>query len=189
MAMSQQTTRQTPVNVSRWSGRFIWAAVVQGLIVPIITVLIVEPQSYLGINSYFSPAKVIAGGGGGTWMFTGYILYLTVGVIAVAVTAMFYFFIEGVNGKVYHGLTNLLAWGHYILMNVGVAGSMLLMIYGGYIAGYDATPVASGGLGYTDLQIHVTDLGNLENYIGFFVLVAVLGAIFGGLGFILRSRT
>ena len=65
-------------------------------------------------------------------------------------------------------------------MNVGVAGSMLLMIYGGYIAGCDAAPVASGGLGYTDIQIHVTDLGNLENYIGFFVLVAVLGAISGG---------
>ena|SRR5487761_285070 len=101
MAISQQTARQTPVNVGRWSQRFIWAAVVQGLIVSIITVLIVEPLSYFGINSYFSPAMVIAAGGGGTWMFTGYTLYLTVGVIAVAVTAMFYFFIEGANGKVY----------------------------------------------------------------------------------------
>ena len=114
----------------KWAGRFIWAAVVQGLILTIITVLIVEPQSYFNINSYYSPSKVIAGGGGGTWLFTGYILYLTVGVIAVAVTAMFYFYIEGVSSKVYHGLTNYLAWGHYIFMNVGVAGSMLLMILG-----------------------------------------------------------
>src|SRR5271169_1268817 len=105
MTMSQQTVRQTPLSVGRWSGRFIWAAVVQGLILTIITVLIVEPLSFFNINSYYSPSKVIAGGGGGTWMFTGYILYLTVGVIAVAVTAMFYFYIEGVSGKVYKGLT------------------------------------------------------------------------------------
>jgi len=190
MVMSQQTVRQTPVTPSKWSSRFIWAAVVQGLILTIVTVLIVEPLSYFNINwpLNYSPSKVIAGGGGGTWMFTGYILYLVVGVVAVAVTAMFYFQIEGVSGKVYHGLTNYLAWGHYIFMNVGVAGAMLLMIWGGYMAGYAAAPVASGGLGYTGEQIHVTYLGQLVNPIGAFVLLAALGAILGGVGFILRSR-
>lgn len=186
---STPATKTIPVTESKWSRRFIWAAVAQGLVAAIVTVLMVEPQSYLGINSYFSPARVIASGGGGTWMFTGYILYLVVGVIGVAVTSMFYFYIEGLQGKQYHGLTNLLAWGHYIFMNIGVAVSMLLMTYGGYIAGYDATPVSEGGLGYTPLQVHVTDLGVLENWIGFFVLVAVLGAVLGGLGYILRERT
>jgi len=192
MVMSQpqqQMTRQLPVNVGRWSGRFVWAAVIQGLILTIITVLIVEPLSYFGINSYYGPSHVIAGGGGGTWMFTGYILYLVVGVVAVAVTAMFYYFIEGVSGKVYHGLTNYLAWGHLVLMNVGVAGSMLLMTWGGYSAGAAAATVASGGLGYTALQIHEQILGPLVNPIGALVLVAALGVILGGLGFILRMRT
>jgi len=188
--MYQQTGRQTSVTASKWSSRFIWAAVVQGLILTIVTVVIVEPLSYFNINwpLNYSPSKVIAGGGGGTWMFTGYILYLVVGVVAIAVTAMFYFQIEGVMGKAYHGLTNYLAWGHYILLNVGVAGSMLLMIWGGYMAGYAAAPVASGGLGYTGGQIHVAYLGQLVNPIGAFVLVAALGAILGGAGFILRSR-
>jgi len=122
-------------------------------------------------------------------MFTGYILYLVVGVVAVAVTAMFYYFIEGVSGKVYHGLTNYLAWGHLVLMNVGVAGSMLLMTWGGYSAGAAAASVASGGLGYTTLQIHEQILGPLVNPIGALVLVAALGVILGGLGFILRMRT
>jgi hypothetical protein len=162
--------------------------VLQGAIVAIITVLIVEPLSYFNIDSYFSPSKVIAGGGGGTWMFTGYILYLVVGVVAIAVTAIFYFYIEGVVGKVYHGLTNYLAWGHYILMNVGVAGSMMLMIWGGYEAGYAGTAVASGGLGYTDYQIHVHYLSQLVNPIGALVLLAALGALLGGLGFILSQR-
>jgi hypothetical protein len=182
--------RQVPVTASKWSSRFIWAAVIQGLVLTAITVLIVEPLSYFNINwpLSYSPSKVIAGGGGGTWMFTGYILYLVVGVVAVAVTAMFYFYIEGVNGKVYHGLTNYLAWGHYLFMNIGVAGSMLLMIWGGYMAGAASASVASGGLGYTGLQIHEQILGQLVNPIGGFVLLAAVGAILGGLGFILRSR-
>jgi hypothetical protein len=173
----------------KWAGRFIWAAVVQGAIVAIVTVLIVEPLSIFNIDSYFSPSKVIAGGGGGTWMFTGYILYLVVGVVAVAVTAIFYFYIEGVEGKTYHGLTNYLAWGHYVFLNVGVAGSMLLMIWGGYMAGYAGTAVASGGLGYTDGQIHVHYLSQLVDPIGLLVILAVFGATLGGLGFVLRSRT
>lgn len=177
------------ITQSKWASRFIWAAVVQGLIVTIVTVLIVEPLSYFNINWYFSPSKVIAGGGGGTWMFTGYILYLVVGVVAVAVTAIFYLYIEGIQGKVYSGLTNYLAWGHYVLMNVGVAGSMLLMIWGGYMAGYAGTAVSSGGLGYTDYQIHVHYLSHVEDPIGALVLVAALGAILGGLGFILRSKS
>lgn len=177
-----------PALGGKWAGRWITAAVVQGAILAVITVLIVQPLSYFNINPYFSPSKVIAGGGGGTWMFTGYILYLTVGVIAVAVTAIFYFYIEGVTGKLYHGLTNYLAWAHYLLMNVGVAGSMMLMIWGGYMAGYAGAAVAEGGLGYTDEQIHVKYLGQLVDPIGLLVLLAALGAVLGGLGFVLRSR-
>ena len=186
--MQAERTATTPMLQSKWAGRFIWAAVIQGVIALIVTLLIVEPLSDFNINWYYAPSKVIAGGGAGTWMFTGYILYLVVGVVAVAVTSMIYFYIEGLMGKTYHGLANLLAWGHYVFMNIGVAVSMLLMTYGGYIAGYDAAPTAAGGLGYTDLQIHVTDLGQLETWIGGFVVLAIIGAVLGGLGFLLRSR-
>ncbi len=179
---------QVPVSATKWASRFIWAAVIQGLIAAVVTVLIVQPLSYFNINPYYGPSHVIAGGGGGTWMFTGYILYLVVGVVGVAVTALFYFYFEGIQGKVYHGLSNYLAWGHLVLMNVGVAGSMLLMTWGGYAAGAAAASVASGGLGWTSLQIHENILGPLVNPIGGLVLVAVLGAICGGLGYILQSR-
>ncbi len=172
----------------KWAARFIWAAVIQGLIITMLTVFILEPLSFFNINWYYSPSKVIAGNGAGTWMFTGYISYLVVGVVAVAVTAMFYFYIEGIMGKVYKGLTNYLAWAHYIFMNVGVAGSMLLMIWGGYAAGVASVPVASGGLGYTSLQIHEQILGQLTNPIGALILLASIGALLGGLGFVLRSR-
>jgi hypothetical protein len=173
----------------KWAGRFIWAAVVQGLIATIITVLILDPLQYFtGNPDYFSPAKVIAGGGGGTWLFTGYIAYLVVGVVATAVTALFYFYIEGVQGKVYKGFSDILAWGHLILMNVGVAGSMFLMMWGGYMAGYAGTAVSSGGLGLNAGQIHVQYLGQLVDPIGGLILLAAIGALMGGLGYIIRSR-
>lgn len=173
----------------KWASRFIWASIINGLIAVIATILIVEPLSYFGISWYFSPSRVIAAGGGGTWMFTGYVLYLIVGVVASAVTATFYSYIEGTLGKVYHGLTNYLAWGHLIFMNVGVAGSMLLMMYGGYLAGWSGASVASGGLGYTDEQIHVQYLSHYTDPIGALVMLAALGAILGGLGYVLRARS
>lgn len=176
-----------PQMQGKWAGRFIWAAIIQGAIIAVVTVLIVEPWTFFNVSSYYSPSKVIAGGGGGTWMFTGYVLYLVVGVVAVAVTAIFYFYIEDVVGKTYRGLPNYLAWGHYVFMNVGVAASMLLMIWGGWEAGYAAAAVSQGGLGLTDEQIHVQYLGQLVDPIGALVLLATLGAVLGGLGFIIRS--
>lgn len=173
---------------SKWAGRFLGAAVIEGLIAVIATVLITDPLAYFNIKLYFNPAMVIAGGGGGTWMFTGYILFLVVGPVATAVTALFYFYIEGVMGKIYTGLAKYLAWGHLVLMNVGTAGSMILMMYGGYLAGWAGASTSSGGLGYTDYQIHVNFLSHYENPIGFLVLVAALGAILGGLGYILAER-
>lgn len=172
----------------KWAARFIWASILQGLIAVIATILIAEPLTNFGITWYFPPAMVIASGGGGTWMFTGYVLFLIVGVVAMAVTAIFYSYIEGTMGKVYTGLTNYLAWGHYIFMNVGVAGSMILMMYGGYLAGWAGAATSSGGLGYSDYQIHVNYLSHFVQPIGALVMVAALGALLGGLGFVIRTR-
>ncbi len=174
----------------KWASRFIWTAVIQGLLATIITIMVLDPLQYVtGTATYYSPARVIAGGGGGTWFFTGYISYMVVGVVATAVTAIFYFYIEGVKGKVYKGITNFMAWGHLILMNVGVAGSMFLMMWGGYLAGWAVSPASSGGGGLNAGQLHGQILGGLVNPIGAFILLAAVGAILGGIGYIVRSRT
>jgi len=174
----------------KWAGRFIWAAIIQGLIATIITVLILDPPQYFtGNPDYYSPAKVIAGNGAGTWFFTGYIAYLVVGVVATAVTAIFYFYIEDIQGKVYKGFNNLLAWGHLVFMNVGVAGAMIIMMYQGYLAGVAAAPASSGGGGLNAGQIHEQILGWTTNPIGALILLACVGAILGGLGYLLRSRS
>ena len=173
----------------KWAGRFIWAAVIQGLFATIITLLVLDPLQYFtGKGDYFSPAMVIAGGSGGTWFFTGYISYLVVGVVATAVTAIFYFYIEDIKGKTYHGFRNMLAWGHLVFMNVGVAASMFLMMWGGYLAGWALAAKTSGGDGLNAGQVHVQILGGLVDPIGGFILLAAIGAILGGLGYLLSER-
>ncbi len=176
----------------KWAGRFITAAIIQGLIATVVTVLVIDPFQYLPapLNwTYYSPAMVIASGAnGGMWLFVGYISYLVVGVVAAAVTAIFYFYIEGAMGKVYKGISNYLAWGHLLLMNVGVTGAMLLMISGGYNAGYASGDVSRGGLGTPGI-VHPQILSPLVQPIGALILVAALGALLGGIGFIIRSRT
>jgi hypothetical protein len=185
-----ENANQTQVGKSKWAGRFIWAAIIQGLFATVATILVLDPLQYITGNAdYFSPARVIAGGGGGTWFFTGYISYLVVGVVATAVTAIFYLYIEGIQGKVYKGFTNLLAWGHLLFMNVGVAGSMFLMMYQGYLAGWAAAPVAIGGAGFNPGQVHEQILGWTVEPIGAFILLAAVGALLGGLGYLTRSRT
>jgi hypothetical protein len=74
-------------------------------------------------------------------------------------------------------------------MNVGVAGSMFLMMWGGYMAGWGMSSASSGGGGLTALQVHEQILGWTSEPIGAFILLACIGAIMGGLGYILRSRT
>jgi hypothetical protein len=65
---------------------------------------------------------------------------------------------------------------------------MMLMMWGGYLAGWAGAPVSSGGLGYTDYQIHVAYLSRLVDPIGALVMLAALGAVLGGLGYIIRMR-
>jgi len=130
----EDATRTTQ---GKWAGRFIWTAIVQALAFVVATIVVLDPIQYLtGKADYYSPARVVAGGGGGSWFFVGFISWLVVGVVATAVTAIFYYYIEDVRGKVYKGFRNLLAWGHLLFMNIGIAGAMIIMTYQGYLAGY-----------------------------------------------------
>jgi len=185
--MENASTTQT--TQGKWAGRFIWAAIIQGALFTVATILVLDPLQYFtGKGDYFSPAMVLASGGGGTWFFTGFISWLVVGVIATAVTALFYFYIEGIRGHVYKGFTNLLAWGHLLFMNVGIAGAMIIMTYQGYLAGRAAAPVSSGGGGLNAGQIHETILGWTVDPIGGLILLAAIGALLGGLGYLIQSR-
>ena len=166
------------VGVSKWATRFIWAAIVQGFLALIITAIIVLPI----ITP--SASRVIAGGGAGTWFFVGYISYIIVGVMSVALTALFYFYLEGVLKKTYGSIANVLAALHLGLMNIGVIGSTWLLMLAGYAGGAGSLSVQSGGGGLNPGEIHSLIVG-YPDPIGYFIIILGLGVLLGGLGYII----
>jgi hypothetical protein len=173
--------------VSRWSNRFIWAAIIQGLAATLLTIPIVWPSGGLfGITVTPAVAMVIASGSAGTWYTVGYLAYLMVGVLAVGLTALFYYNFEVSQSKPYKGISNVFAWIHLVLMNVGVAAACYMLMYGGYFAERALLPVTSGGLGQTELWVHINILSGLEEPIAVAIAIAGVGVIAGGIGYVLN---
>jgi hypothetical protein len=127
---------------------------------------------------------VIASGSAGTWFFVGYISYIIVGVIAVAVTALFYQHLEVHLRRTYSGFRNVLAWLHFILMNVGAAGATWLLMVAGYIGGTALLPTAVGGGGLSPGEVHQL-IGGYVEPIGYFIILGGLGVLLGGIGYII----
>lgn len=172
---------------SKMARLFIYAAIVQGAIAAGITFL-----GAFGDQIHLYPvavSRVIAGGEAGTWFVMGYLTYLIVGVVAMAVTSLFYFYIETVLGKVYNRTARMLAWTHLVLGNVGVAGAALLAMMGGYLGGAAMQPQNFGGMNYTTTQVHVHYLQYYSTPIAVFLTLGLLGFFAGGLGYLIALRS
>ncbi|MEM4311238.1 MAG: hypothetical protein QXX95_02490 [Nitrososphaerales archaeon] len=174
--------KEVMVTKSVWSSRFIIAAIAQGLLATLLTAYFVLGQTFGFLVPAFS--RVIAAGGAGMWFTVGYLSYLIVGVVSMAVTALFYQHIEVTLQKPYKGITNILAWIHLILMNVGVVGATWLMVYGGYIAGGGMLPAAVGGKGWDAGKAHEF-LAPLVPPITIFIAILAIGVLLGGLGYVM----
>jgi hypothetical protein len=128
-----------------------------------------------------SPSKIIAGGSVGTWMLVGFFGHIVVGVVGVAVTALFYHHVEIHRGSRMVGLNRLLAWAHLILLNVGAAGAPALLIIAGYAGGSHmltskTPPPAVFG------EVHQIVVGYVVP-IGAFMALGAIGVLAGGLAF------
>jgi len=167
---------------SKWTTRFMYAAIAQGLAAFVITALIVLP-----ILSP-SPAMIIASGSAGTWLTVGYLSYLVVGVMGVAVTALFYHFLEGTLHKKMSSVSNALAWSHFVLMNVGVVAATWMLMYAGFVGGSGLLSTAVGGGGLNPGQVHPTIVGYV-NPIGYSIIALSFGVLLGGIGFVLTLRS
>jgi putative flippase GtrA len=172
---------------SIWTRRFIRAAIIQGAIIVGLTVFLVLSQI-----SILKPevSRVIAAGGAGTWFMFGYLMYVIVGVIGVAVSAFFYYYLEKVIGINYSRSTiaKIMAWIHLLLMNIGTATAMGLLMYVRYVGGAATLPKVVGGGGLNGLQAHEI-LGPFVEPISAAILVLVAGVLAGGIGFLIIYRT
>jgi hypothetical protein len=168
------------LKVSKWSNRFIFAAIIQGAIATALTVPIVIP--------WIKPAvsQVIASGSAGTWFLVGYVMYITIGVLAAGVTALFYHHFEIVLNKPVKGaISNALGWIHLVLMNVGAATVSAILMYGGYFGERALMPVSEGGLNQTTEWAHVNILSALVNPAGYALIITGIGVIAGGIVFMI----
>lgn len=161
------------------------AAIIQGTILAGLTIFLLLSQI-----SFLKPeiSRVIAGGGAGTWFTFGYVLYIVIGVIGVAVSALFYHYLENIMGKRMQRGTKVLAWVHLVLMNVGTVATMGMLMYAGYLGGAAMLPESVGGKGFNAGQAHEI-LAPFVEPISAAVFVTVLGVVAGGAGFLLTYRT
>jgi hypothetical protein len=111
-------------------------------------------------------------------------LYFLVGVLGSRVACFFYHYFEFHLGKNFDRLTNGLAWIHLLLTNIGVSSASLTMIYAGYIGDLAIFPKEIGGFGMTAMQASSL-LNPFIVPVGIMLLVATIGAICGGSGFII----
>jgi hypothetical protein len=164
---------------SVWSSRFIIAAIVQGAIITGLTLVIVAAQMLTsGTNiiqflslSFEGPAK---------WFFLGYTFYLIL-VVAIAVTAVFYNHLEVGMGRQIRGFRSVLAWIHFIGMNVGGAATTIAMIFAG-LAGSGIIGVILGGS--DSLQPNVAIMEQFIPIIAAFTGLLSIGVFAGGLAYI-----
>ena len=128
------------------------------------------------------PSRIVSGGSVGTWLLVGFSGYLIM-IVALGLSAFFYHYLETVRGRPYrNGLDRGLAWGHFILMNVGAIGATWLLMLAGYIGGshllMSTTPPPA-----VFAEVHALIEWTILP-IGALILMTALGGLLGGLGYI-----
>ena len=178
-------TRKIGNSQGYWGNRFILSAIIQGAVITILTLIIVGFQltiSNINIIQYLS----LTFDGPSKWFFLGYILYLIL-IVAIAVTAVFYLHLEIHMGKKITGLKSVLAGIHLLGMNIGGAGTTIVMIYAG-LAGSGILDIVlkgtTSGLGSTinsNVDIMVQFILPIAGFAG----LLSIGVISGGLTYIM----
>jgi len=168
---------------TKWGNRFIIAAIIQGGIVTAMALVTVAFQllttsidiiEFLSL-SFEGPAK---------WFFIGILLYLIL-IVAIAVTAVFYNHLEINLKKKFSKISNILAWIHLLGMNIGGAGTTILMIFAGLTGSGVLSLFIEGKLGNQDVVI----MNSFIPFIAFFIVVLSIGVICGGAAYLIAYKS
>jgi hypothetical protein len=132
------------IKSNAWSQRFILSAILQGLLIIVLTSSGIAIQlmysSTINIIQFLSlsfegPAK---------WIFLGYMFYLIL-ITLIAITAIFYNHLEVNLQKKIRGIKSILAWINLLGINVGGAAVALTIIYAGLAGSGILDMITSGG--------------------------------------------
>lgn len=175
---------------SKWANRFVIAAIALGALAASATAFLLYDSQYPIVPGAGGAAKYVAGGGAGNWLTVGYLGFVNFGPLACAVTALFYQHLESHLRAPYTGISNVFAWLHLVLMNVGVTVATWLMWTGGwraenFLSTNAVTAFCKANATDPSCSVHTQILGPLVQPIGLFALLAILGAFAGGIGYVL----
>jgi hypothetical protein len=168
---------------TKWGNRFIISAIIQGGIITGMALGTVAFQllttdvdiiQFLSL-SFEGPAK---------WFFIGIILYLIL-IVAIATTAVFYNHLEINLKRKFSKASNILAWIHLFGMNIGGAGTTILMIFAGLAGSGVLSLFLEGKLGNQDVAI----LTSFIPSIAFFIVILSVGVICGGIAYLMAYRS
>jgi hypothetical protein len=168
---------------TKWGNRFIIAAILQGGIVTVMTLVTVAFQ-ILTTNIDIIQFLSLSFDGPAKWFFIGIILYLIL-IVAIAVTAVFYNHLEINLQRKFSRLSNGLAWIHLFGMNFGGAGTTILMIFAGLAGSGVLSLFIEGKLGNEDVAI----MNSFIPFIAFFIMVLSIGVICGGIAYLMTYRS
>jgi hypothetical protein len=175
--------------VSKWFRRFMWAAVAHGLIATVLGLLLAIALTAAPSLSAVEIATIIRIPGAGfvelAALFAFFAMYVVIGVLGTGLSALFYHHVEVVMGKMYSGAANVLAWIHFVLMNVGIAGATWTMIYAGYLGGVELWPPSQGGLGWTVEQVAGQVVSQFVSIVATMLLLTGIGVLAGEVGFLI----
>ena len=185
--MSKEGVAHKSNNIKKWTQRFLLTSIIQGAIAVSLTIMVaafVISTPYAGylISSILENPPI---GYIEITALAGLGLYFLAVVLGTALASFFYHYFESYLGKNFDGLTNGLSWIHLILTNIGISSASLTMIYAGYIGDLAIFPKEIGGFGITAMQSSQILMNQFIVPVGAMLLVAAIGAICGGLGFII----
>jgi hypothetical protein len=170
---------------SKWATRFVWVAIFQGGLSALLSVfLLLGEINVLPIRVSLLISTTIPG----IWIALGYVAYVIIGTVGMAVTALFYHYLEVNLKSSYKGISQLLGWLHLILGNVGIAGTSWLIMYVGYVTAMATLPTSFGGSGLPLDQVESSMVGGFLVPITLFAGVTILGLFLGGVGYVLVYR-
>lgn len=150
---------------NRWPKWFIYASLIHGVGVAMWAGLFLLD----GIGITLNLARIIAGGGAGTWFAIGYLFYVITGFLGMSAQGFLYqYAAKDKGGEVY---SDKLAAAHLILMNISVVGATWMLGYAGFIGG-------TLTLAQRVAEIHGAIAGYV-NPIGYFMIIGMVATIIG----------
>lgn len=165
---------------SVWADRFLAACFLQGAV----AFAGMGYLLFLAVTTTPGPARVVAGGGGGTWFTVGVIGYALIGLLGIGLSALFYHYLEVTLGARCTGWRNWCAWAHLIAGGGASSVGSLIAAWGGLQAGIAALPTSVGGGGQSFTYIHANILGPLVLPLAILMFVGLMGFFAGGVGYV-----